>query len=90
MAMTDIKIKDSDINAVAVHVQVTGDRLTGTSTANKEVFDRYPEMIVSHFNDLCDYVNAQTPEGDAGMSYTATEIARICSALGCTEADLTL
>ena len=90
MAMTDIRIESTDIDNVAVATTITGDRLTGTVLSNKQVFDRFPSMIVTHFNDLCDYIDTQSPEGDAGLSYTATEIARFCSVLGCTEADLTL
>lgn len=90
MAIADIKIDSTDINAVAVATTVASDRLTGTVLQNKQVFDAYPAMIVSHFNDLCDYVNAQTPEGDGGLAYTPTEIAFICDALDCTESQITL
>ena len=89
-AMTDIMIDQTDIDAVAISTSVSGDRLTGTVLQNKQVFDAYPAMVKDHFNDLCDYVNEQTPSGDAGLSYTATEIAVFTSALSCTEADLTL
>ena len=89
-AMTEIQIDQTDIDIVAVHTAVTGDRLSGTVLQNKEVFDRFPQMVANHFNDLCDYVNEQTPSGDAGLSYTQTEIAVFTSALSCTEADLTL
>lgn len=89
-AMTDIIIDQTDINAVAVSVAVVGDKLSGTVLQNKEVFDAYPEMVKDHFNDLCDYVNEQTPTGDAGLYYTAMEISYICTALGCTEASITL
>lgn len=89
-AMTDIIIDQTDINAVAVSVAVVGDKLSGTVLQNKEVFDAYPEMVKDHFNDLCDYVNEQTPTGDAGLYYTGTEISYICTALGCTEASITL
>lgn len=90
MAIADIKIDSTDIDAVAVATTITGDRLSGTVLQNKQVFDAYPAMIVSHFNDLCDYVNTQAPEGDAGLSYTPTEIAFICEVLGCTESEITL
>ena len=88
--MAEIKIDSTDIDAVAVHVKVTGDRLTGTVLDNKRVFDDFPQMVANHLNDLCDYVNEQTPEGDAGLSYTPTEIAFICDALNCTESQITL
>ena len=89
-AMTDIIIDQTDIDAVAVSTSVSGDRLTGTVLQNKQVFDAYPAMVKDHFNDLCEYVNTQTPTGDAGLSYTQTEIAVFTNALSCTEADLTL
>lgn len=90
MAIADIKIDSTDIDAVAVATTVTGDRLSGTVLQNKQVFDAYPAMIVTHFNDLCDYVQTQTPEGDVGLSYTSTEIAFICNVLDCTESQITL
>lgn len=90
MAIADIKIDSTDIDAVAVATTITGDRLSGTVLQNKQVFDRYPAMIATHFNDLCDYINAQTPEGDAGLSYTSTEITYICGVLDCTESQISL
>ena len=88
--MNEIKITDADVNGVAIVTTVEGDRLTGTVLQNKGVFDAYPAMVKNHFNDLCDYVNEQTPSGDAGVNYTQTEIAFICNALDCTQADITL
>lgn len=90
MALDNYKITQSEINDVAVHSKVTSDRLTGTVLENKQVFDAYPDMITTKFNALCEYVGTQTPSGDCGLGYTSTEIAFICSALGCTEADITL
>lgn len=90
MALDTYKINQTDIDAVAVHTTVASDRLSGTVLQNKQVFDAYPDMIVTKFNNLCDYVGGQVPSGDCGLSYTATEIAFICSVLGCTEADITL
>ena len=90
MAIADIKIDSTDIDSVAVATTVTSDRLSGTVLQNKQVFDAYPDLIVGKFNDLCDYVGTQTPSGDAGLTYTATEISNICTALGCTEASITL
>ena len=90
MAIADIKITSTDVNAVAVAATVSGDRLSGTVLQNKQVFDKYPDMIVGHFNSLCDYIGTQTPDGDAGISYTSTEIAYICGVLDCTESQITL
>ena len=90
MAIADIKIDSTDIDSVAVATTVTSDRLSGTVLQNKQVFDAFPSMIVTHFNDLCDYINTQTPEGDAGLSYTSTEVAFICNVLDCTESQISL
>lgn len=87
---SDIRIDQTDKDSVSVHTAVSGDRLTGTVLQNKQVFDAYPDMIVEHFNGLCDYISSYMPSGDVGLSYTATEIAFICSALGCTESDISL
>lgn len=90
MALDAYKIVQTDIDAVAVHTTVASDRLSGTVLQNKQVFDAYPDMIVTKFNALCDYVGGQTPSGDCGLNYTATEITFIINALGCTESDITL
>ena len=90
MAVTDIKITQTDIDSVAIHTSVAGDRLSGSVLENKQVFDNYPDMIVEHFNDLCDYTETLNPEGDCGLNYTTTEITFICNALGCSASDITL
>ena len=90
MALDNYKIIQTDIDAVAVHTTVASDRLSGTVLQNKQVFDAYPDMIATKFNALCEYVGTQTPSGDCGLDYTSTEIAFICSALNCTEADISL
>ena len=87
---SDIPINQTDKDSVSVHTVITTDRLSGTVLQNKQVFDAYPDLIVEHFNDLCDYIGDYMPSGDVGLSYTSTEITFICSALGCTEADITL
>ena len=78
----------TDVQAVAVEYTVVGDRLSGTVLQNKQVFDAYPDMIVGHFNDLCEYVNEQAPTGDAALSYTPQEVNVICAALGCVKAEI--
>ena len=90
MALDEYKITDADTNAVAVSVAVTGDRLSGTVLQNKQVFDAYPNMIKTKFNNLCDYVGTQAPTGDAALAYTNTEISNICTILNCTEASITI
>jgi hypothetical protein len=86
MAIADIKIKQPDINSVAVSTTVAGDRLIGTVLQNKQVFDAFPQMIATHFNSLCDYIESNA----AGLDYSTAEIAYICSALGCTETEITM
>lgn len=90
MALDAYKIVSSDINPVAVSTAVSGDKLTGTVLQNKQVFDAFPNMIVTKFNNLCEYVGTQSPSGDAGLNYSASEISTITSTLGCTEASITL
>ena len=58
MAATDYKISSADISAVHVEAQPT--ILRGSATQNKQVFDAYSDMIVTHFNGLCDFVNNDT------------------------------
>lgn len=87
---SDIPIDQTDKDSVSVHTVVTSDRLSGTVLQNKQIFDAYPDLIVEHFNDLCDYIGDYMPSGDVGLTYTPTEIAFICSVLNCTEADITL
>lgn len=52
---TDFKISSADIAGVNVESQPT--ILRGSATQNKQVFDKYSDMIVNHFNDLCDFIN---------------------------------
>lgn len=51
---TDFKITSADVSAVHVEAQPT--ILRGSATQNKQVFDKYSDMIVSHFNDFCDFI----------------------------------
>ena len=90
--MSEIEITTSNVNAVAVAKTVATDRLSGTVLQNKQVFDKYPDMIVEHFNDLCDYVVEEIipQEGDCGLDYSIPEISYITTVLGCTAADITL
>lgn len=89
MAIDTYKITQAQVNAVHMEA-VVGDSLSGTVLQNKQRFDKYCDLIVEKFNDLCDYLGADAPEGDLGLSYTATEIAYICSTLGCQESDITM
>lgn len=58
MAATDYKISSADVQSVHVEAQPT--ILKGSATQNKKVFDAYGDMIVEHFNDLCDFVDSDT------------------------------
>lgn len=89
MALETYKITQSDINAN--HVEgVQGDSLTGSVLENKKVFDKYPDMIAGKFNALVEYISTQSPEGDAALSYTSTEISTICTALGCSASEISM
>lgn len=58
MAITDCRITNSDIQGVNVKSRPT--ILRGSAEENKNVFDSYSDMIVEHFNDLCDAIDADT------------------------------
>ena len=58
MAASTYKIDNADKAAVNVASQPT--ILRGSAAQNKAVFDNYCDMIVEHFNDLCDYVDSDT------------------------------
>lgn len=57
MAITDHKITDSERNQYYVKSTV-GSRLLGTVEQNKNVFDRFPELIRTKFNSLIDYLSS--------------------------------
>lgn len=52
---TDFKVSSADVQAVHIEAQPT--ILRGSATQNKQAFDKYSDMIVNHFNDLCDFIN---------------------------------
>ena len=58
MAAIDYKISTADVQGAHVEAQPT--ILRGSATQNKRVFDRYCDMIVEHFNDLCEFVDSDT------------------------------
>ncbi len=57
-AITDYLITDADVNEVHVEAQPTV--LRGTAQQNKQVFDKYSDMIVEHFNDLIGFLQIGT------------------------------
>ena len=87
MAMDSYKITNAERDAVHVEAQPT--RLVGTILQNKQVFDKYPDLIKDKHNALCEYVGSYTPS-DGSLNYTSSEIAYICSVLGCTEEDISI
>ena len=60
MAITDYKITNADVQAVHVEAQPTV--LRGSAQQNKQVFDAYGDMVTTHFNDLCDYLEVNMGE----------------------------
>lgn len=63
---SDCEITLADISAVHIEAQPTV--LKGSATQNKQVFDAYPDMIASHFNDLCTYLDTNiSPDIDSGV-----------------------
>ena len=74
MAINNYIITEADVQAVHVEAQPTV--LQGSATQNKQVFDAYPDMIVEHFNGLCN-------ELDRGISPTVdTSVLELYEALG--------
>ena len=55
---TDYIISPADVSAVHVEAQPT--ILRGSATQNKQVFDAYSDMIVGHFNGLCQFISDDT------------------------------
>ena len=75
MALIEKKILESERNSVYVK-STDGDRLVGTVTENKNVFDRYPELIRSKYNELIDLLIAcglDTLASDMANRYTKDE-----------------
>lgn len=58
MAITDHKITSTDI--AQVHVEMQPTVLQGSATENKQVFDKYPDMIVQKFNAALDEIANDT------------------------------
>lgn len=67
MAITDLKLKDSDITAKGVVAAPTV--LAGTPEENKKIFDRLiREVFQGDFNGLIDALTASTGAGEIGAS----------------------
>ena len=79
MALIDNKILESERNAVYVK-STEGPRLTGTVEQNKDVFDRFPQLIMRKYNELIDVLIGFGLDGMAGAlqeRYTKTETDQI-------------
>ena len=55
--LSDNKILESERNAIYVK-STEGSRLTGTVTENKNVFDKFPQLIMNKYNELVDLLIA--------------------------------
>ena len=56
MALIDKKITDTERSQVYVK-STEGNRLVGTVEENKNVFDKYPELIRTKLNELIDLLS---------------------------------
>ena len=75
MTLVDKKVLESDRNAVYVK-STEGDRLVGTTEENKNVFDKYPELIRAKYNELIDLLIASGLDNivdDLANRYTKDE-----------------
>lgn len=75
MPLIDKKILESERNSVYVK-STDGDRLAGTVESNKNVFDKYPELIRSKYNELIDLLIASgfdSTSEDLANRYTKDE-----------------
>ena len=55
---TDYIITDAEV--ANVHVEAQPTVLNGTATQNKQVFDKYSDLIKDRFNSLCTLVDEDT------------------------------
>lgn len=75
MALLNAKILETERNAVHVK-SVPGERLTGNVQQNKDVFDKFPQLIMGKYNDLVDLLislNLDNITTDLSDRYTKTE-----------------
>ncbi len=75
MPLIDKKILESERNAVYVK-STEGNRLVGTVESNKNVFDKYPELIRTKYNELIDLLIASgldSVASDLSNRYTKDE-----------------
>lgn len=75
MALLNAKILETERNAVYVK-SVPGERLTGNVQQNKDVFDKFPQLIMGKYNDLVDLLislNLDNITTNLSDRYTKTE-----------------
>lgn len=75
MALLNAKILETERNAAYVK-SVPGERLTGNVQQNKDVFDKFPQLIMGKYNDLVDLLislNLDNITTDLSDRYTKTE-----------------
>ena len=79
MALTEKKILESERNQIYVK-STPGSRLTGTVSENKNVFDKFPQLIMNKYNELVDLLIASgldTIAQDITNRYTKTQVDEI-------------
>lgn len=75
MSYTDKKITTQQKEAA--WVQSADDVLMGDADDNKEVFDKFPVVIMNHFNDLVDALDTHDGNVDDDLSTITTKLATI-------------
>lgn len=76
MALTEKKILESERNQIYVK-STPGSRLTGTVSENKNVFDKFPQLIMNKYNELIDLLIAyglDTISEDITNRYTKKQV----------------
>lgn len=76
MALTEKKILESERNQIYVK-STPGSRLTGTVLENKNVFDKFPQLIMNKYNELIDLLIASgldTISEDITNRYTKKQV----------------
>lgn len=76
MSYTDKKITNQEVYDNAVETSAD-DVLIGDADDNKRVFDKYPELIKEHFNDLVDALDTHDGNVDDDLSTITAKLATI-------------
>lgn len=87
MALDAYKITDAE--RTANYVGSAPDKLSGTVAQNKNIFDKYADLIRTKFDNFVEYVGTHvTTEGDAALDIDAVSVASLCTALECNPSDI--